>query len=511
MEVAEAPAHRFAYWRWRRIAFEGNPEASGYVLIGLARGPIQGFIAVYIVFALTGLGESVQNCTTRRIEIGGVTVLTTSIVSLVLSLDGICNAIFVPLVGAWVDTTSHRTLLFQVSLVAEFVILAVAALVAFGKGQLWSLLTFIVLLLISSVVFEVMAFLHAAMVPEIATDSTRPIDGKPTRSQLVTRMYTWLNGNQLLYVLVAVGANLAFGTANDEVAAAQVAALIMLIFNAFWGTPALFMFEGRHKPANALNAGFLGIPGTVRTIWSCFKEFPQVGIFFLQYCCAIAGTQSIIGLIATYLLSETGIEPFKLQVVTLLVLVFTIPGSLAVDFLNKRLGDLRKVNLLVLLLGIVITVLSPVVLRGEVDLDPRDVETEFCAAEDPANITRKALPVTNVFVWLAAPVFGVFIGAVFATNIALFANLVPGGKEASMFSLRIFFGKLLSWSPPLIYTAVNESSENLRLALGVSIAPFLFVAFFFAYILDLEKARNDIEHTLHLRHGHSPAKTEELI
>jgi len=498
-------AWRFGWWNWRFVRYLDDRERTGFIMCGTARGTMIGYLAAFAVIALTGLGESVQDCDTRTISIGSVTILTSSLVSTALTIEGVVNAIFAPVMGVLVDATSWRTQIFRILLVTVAVFVAIAGLTLFGEGSIAALIIFAAALILISLSYDAFAILHAAYVPELSKTELG-------RTQIVAKMYVLLNGNQLVFVIIAIGLGLALGFADDKIVAPQVAALIAVLMWAFWAVPGMWFMENRPKTEEAkIKAGFLGIPRVLTLIWFCLNKYNQIGLYMIQYSTAVTAASAIVGLASGYLLSEVGFGSFVVQVVTGIVLFMTVPGAYLVTKLAKKVGDLRKLNLLIIIAWIFAVGLAPFLMRGQ-DASPETINDEFCSAAESEVLAREPTGLASVMVYIFAAVWGFLIGCIFPAQLALFSEIVPAGQETSFMGLRTFASKIFAWAPPLLYTVINETAgkDEKRFAL-LSITPFQVVGLFFLWLMSLEKATEEIEDTLHLRHKNQAALRLEAI
>ncbi|CAK9077198.1 Autophagy-related protein 22 [Durusdinium trenchii] len=483
---------QYTFARLSYVAKHANQEVRGYILSGAARGPVIGFLAVFSVLALTGLAEAAQDCDTRRVSFFGTSLRTTSVVSAALTFEGIMNAIVNPLVGAMADGSSKRTAVFRASLYAMALGLFGAFLSLFFEGTTVAMLIFALFLVSISLAYDVMAILHASFVPEIAQEPDY-------RTKVVEGMYVMLNFMQFFFVVVAVGIGFVAGISDDKIVAPQVGAIIAILMWAFWALPGMYMMKPRPKEKDEIiPAGFLGIPRVAGMIKLCFTTYKQVGIYLIMYSTGVTGASAVVALAPTYLLSELGLGGFSIQVLSALTLIFTIPGALVISRLARKLGDLRKANLFFIVYWLVIVALVPVFLVGEPDPDATPDDADFCVAEDDEFFARKPKGISSFMGYVFAVLWGVGIGAIFPINVALFSELVPGGSETAFFGVRTFASKVFAFLPPLLYTAINEATDKPRLSI-LGVMPFLIIGTFFAWLLDLDKAKEEIQDTLVLR------------
>lgn len=480
------------WWNWRYVRYPENREITGYTLTGASRGPMIGYIAVFSVLALTGMAESVQDCSTYRVNFGNASILVSSVVSTVVTIEGLVNACVSPLFGALTDAGSWRTTIFKVALCLLAVAVALSGVVLFFDGHLWGLVVFAVLLVSVSLLYDAFQIVHNSYLPEIGHTEEE-------RTLYTTKMYVLLNMGQLSYALIAVGLGLALGVSNNKITAPQIGVVVAIIIWALFAFPGMAFMKPRPKlPEDIVPAGFLGIPRVVRMIIQCFYKYNQIGLYMIQYATGVTGASTIVSLASTYLLSIVGTSAFNVQVITGITLVMTIPGALLTTRLSKMFGDLRRTNLFITAYWIIIIILVPFLITGEDDPDPDD-SSEYC--EDGEVYARKPTALGTIMQYVFAMFWGLGIGSIYPVNVAWFAEMVPGSQETAFFGLRTFASKCFAFLPPLLYTLINEtaSDENKKFCL-YAILPFLGIGFVATYLVNMDKAREEIADTLHKRY-----------
>lgn len=492
---------RFGWWNHKYIkhAVDGaepgkdSTEATGFVMVGASRGSMIGFLAVFSVLGLTGLGESVQDCDTKSITIAGVTILTSSLVSTALTVEGALNAVVAPFVGGLADASSHRTRMLRALSIMLMCSVAICALALFFPGEKWALVTFTAVLVSSSILYDAMSLILNAYLSELSDDDSE-------RVLITTKMYAWLNLTQLSYVVLGVSATLAVGVSDDKLASPQVGAFVAVLVWAFWALPGMRLFYDRvRSPDEIKKMGFLGLPRMYEIVMLCFRQYPQVALYMLMYSTGVTAASSVIGLALTYLLEEVGLGTFTIQLVAGVVLLSAFPGALAVIWFDKWLRDTRKTLLIVFTFWIVSISMVPFILHGEVDPDPGPSEAEFCALEDDAGATRRPTAASQYTAFLFAVLVGLGIGALFPTAAALFSQIVPVGQEASFWGLRTFAAKVFSWAPPAIYTVLNQKladesgnpTDSSRFVI-LAIVPILGMGLWTTWMIDMDKAKAQI-------------------
>jgi MFS-type transporter involved in bile tolerance (Atg22 family) len=255
-------------------------------------------------------------------------------------------------------------------------------------------------------------------------------------------------------------------------------------------------------------------------------KYPQIIKYLIAWGLYICGANAFVGLATVYMLDELGIGGFQATVLIATVLIFTVPGALLTGRLRRVAGNLKRANCIVVFAWLVVICTVPLLLQGEPTTTLKDkynvsiVKEEDslgpdCAADDAFDLselsddekfTRAPKAFTSLVIWVEAVIWGLLIGLIYPLNTALMAEIIPGGNEAAWFGVKVFASKALSWAPPLLYTAVNELKDS-KTAILVMI-PFVLFGFILSLTLDLDKARDDIRDTMHLRHGNAALEAE---
>jgi len=74
-----------------------------------------------------------------------------------------------------------------------------------------------------------------------------------------------------------------------------------------------------------------------------------------------------------------------------------------------------------------------------------------------------------------------------------FISIIPKGQEAEMMGMFLLCNQILSWSPPLLFTVMNENGFDMAYGLA-SLNIFFFLGFVFLMLMgDFEKAVEDVK------------------
>jgi MFS-type transporter involved in bile tolerance (Atg22 family) len=130
-----------------------------------------------------------------------------------------------------------------------------------------------------------------------------------------------------------------------------------------------------------------------------------------------------------------------------------IPGGVLAGWITKRL-DPRWSQILSVVLIITMTSLSAGLLSGP---------------------GQQTLAYILIFFW------GLGIGWKWTTDRMLSAAIIPTEQNAEYMGIYLFFGAILTWAPPLIYTALNEAGVSQQI--GLASLDIFFVIGLFAYFM----------------------------
>lgn len=89
------------------------------------------------------------------------------------------------------------------------------------------------------------------------------------------------------------------------------------------------------------------------------------------------------------------------------------------------------------------------------------------------------MSLTTCIFTLHQVIYGFCYGHYYPSVNGYFVSLVTEDRATELWGWNLFAGVVLSWVPPLIFTSVNETSGNLRLAM-LGLFSFLVVGFLIA-------------------------------
>jgi len=457
-------------------------DALAYVLLGASRSSVAAWLAVYSVIGLEILCKYVMDPNTKTIVFFGSDVKVSSVVSILLTVEGFVNLILCPLYGYLVNRSAYRTALLRVTLSMMPLSVLVLALILFGYGTMSAVVSFSIVLVFATLMTECQFISHQGYLPELFDDA-------PSRISLQSKQNALGFASQLLFIgltiIVTYAADLT-ASPGDSIShkfyvsrvIPQVAAIISVVVWLAWAIPGMIMISSRRAPTE--------YPSVIKTIKLCWTDYSQLSLYYCSYCFYQSGANALIGLGVSYLSAEVGLTGFALQLQVMIVVASAVVGSLVTKTICDYSKNLKVALMIVLCWWAFFVILPvPLLLTGE------DYELPN------GNTARRPTSVANVAKYFTSIIWGIGIGAIFPINTAFTAEFVPGGVETAFYGVKTFSSKVFAWLPPLVYTVMN-SAYGPRVAF-IGLIPFPIIGAFIFCFFDIDKAHAQVKDTLHLR------------
>ena len=255
---------------------------------------------------------------------------------------------------------------------------------------------------------------------------------------------------QLVYVIFLIGMTYGMGLTGIEtarVAASGAFVIATVLFTYAW----TFLF--RKRPAlsqvrpgdNIFNSGFKQIGRTTKKI---FTRYHSLRWFMLSLLFSPeAGAGVVLSVAVTYLAVTLRMQPIEVGITNLILLVFTIPGSLFANWFMRKVNPLRTFRYGLIFLTVVIGTTVGVLDRPE----------------------RKQ------WTFLVAVFWGIAYGWIFPAQRTLQVTLTPRGQETEIMGMFTFVTQVIGWLPALIFSIMNEKGVDMRWGVSV-LAWFLVVS-----------------------------------
>uniref|UniRef100_A0A7S1V463 Major facilitator superfamily (MFS) profile domain-containing protein n=1 Tax=Grammatophora oceanica TaxID=210454 RepID=A0A7S1V463_9STRA len=420
------------------------PEATGWSMDAAAKGPLN-MAGTHIGNALIVLAMAEAGCTSRQCDARVYGIRATSILPVTSMVTSIIAGLVMPIVGSIVDHTSHRKLVG--SLTAFFVVVCLGGQIAISEDN-W----FIMLCLEGVGAFMLQTHITAvfAYLPDLSMyehDFIRYTSGfnvRQTVSQLLHAVLVVVVG-----ILRPDPVSRIDGSIRNARTSASIAfAVSSLLFGYSW----IVLFRRRPPLSDVpegqtlVSAGFRRIHKTAQLVWENYHALKWLMIALLWS--PEVGTGLILSITTTFLSVWLEMTAMEISVISLAMLVASIPGAFLSRVVCGVLDPLRSYQLaLVCFMGVA------ALTAGLLD-----------------SPERKNLAYGTGVMW------GICIGWLYPTQRVLFCTLIPRGQEMEFMGIFTFFGNILSWLPPLLFTILNE--RNVSMQWGLSLIPFFLFASF---------------------------------
>lgn len=196
--------------------------------------------------------------------------------------------------------------------------------------------------------------------------------------------------------------------------------------------------------SNLLTAGFKQVATTLPTIWSKYRALKWLMLSLLWSPEQSAGVVLSIGL--TWVTLFLKLDADQVGYVSLILLAAVIPGSIFSMFCCKWANPLNSYRL-----------------------------AQFCLAAGIA-ISVAGIPSSEYSkrIYGFAALWGFPFGWLYASQRVLFVTMIPKGQTTEIMGLFTFFGQILGWLPPVIFTIMSEQGVDIRWGVGLLSFFYLF-------------------------------------
>ena len=427
--------HWFPSWRGKPL-FHGNHEALAWCLDSVGRAIVFIGSAAFLGTALLRLAKEAAGCETALDADGKVPscheriygLRPSSLLTTYTIVVGLVSATLMPVVGAMIDTTDKRLQVGQWATVVFCVLLVPQ--IAIGPTT-WEAVA--LLQLVIAILGWAQTLVTYAYLPELSTDE-RILN---EYSQAFTM---WSFSAMVIYLGFVVGIATIFdwgdiATARLGQSVAFVAAISFLYiawYRLFKLRPAL-----RPKPDIPLwKDGFQQVWRTARHI---AKHWRAVKWFYISVALVDAGVNSLATIAITYLTDVLAFTSQENGIAVLALLLGSIPGGLLGGWVTAR----SKSPLVSCLTGTVLLLANTIAFAFVLHGPGQQMET-----------------------YLLAAVWGCGTGWKWTTDRLIASTIIPLGQEAELMGTYLFSGQVLTWLPPLAYTALNESGVDAQFSVG---------------------------------------------
>jgi UMF1 family MFS transporter len=377
---------------------------------------------------------------TDTVRLLGIPIAPDSFFAYCVSLSVGLQVFFLPILGAIADYSNLRKAMMR--FFATFGAIA-TILLFFVQGDLWWLGG--LLFILANLAFGAAAVFYNAYLPEIASEDQRD------RVSSYGWALGYLGGGLLLLF------NLIFFLNYERFGIdSALAVRINLASAGVWWLGFSFITWARLRAGKAARAlpkgqnyatiGFTQLRETFREA----RNYPETLRYLLAYLIYNDGIQTVIAMAAVFaaapvLAGGLGLEQGTLTMVILMIQFVAFFGALFWGRLAEWVGAKKAI---LISLGI----WSFVVTFAYFGLYGQSATLQF---------------------WLLGALIAIVMGGSQAISRSLFAQMIPGGKEAEFFSIYEVSERGTSWIGPFIFGIVNQMFGNLRPAIWSLI--FFFV------------------------------------
>jgi len=449
-DAAETANHALPRWfpHWKgKPWYHGNPEALGWAMDSIARAVAFAAAGAFLFSALLRLAKQEAGCATdpppgsnkvpdcdgRVYGIRPNSLLTTFTI-----LVGVISAVLLPFMGAVVDFTKQRLLVGKVTS-AILCILLLPSLAL--SSETWFAIA--LLQLVVAFVGWAQTMITYAYLPELTKSEER--------LNQYSQSFTIVSFVSMLVLLGGVvGFSSIFGFDDDEINVARLGQAVSF----FCSTPLLivawFRLLGARPASRQLpesqslwTAGFFQVFHSSLYI---YRNLPALKWFYISVMFIDAGTGSLATILITYLTDTLAFTTAENATAILAILVGSIPGAFASGFTNKWWYPVRS-SIVATSIMVINTVVAAVVLTS---------------------------PGQQLQTYLLGLVWGFGAGWKWTSDKLLASTLIPDGQSTELMGVYLFAGQVITWLPPLVFTAMNEAGVSQRVGIATSAVWFLF-------------------------------------
>jgi len=415
-------------------------EARGWAFDAIGRS--LSFIgnAVFVGTAVVHQAKINAGCLPEDVECTGVTqygIRPSSFLALYNVIVGLASSALLPLLGAIVDHTSSRLFVARISAISYCILLFP---MVFISQATWFAVA--VLLIVTALIGWIHTGMTFAYLPEMSDD-------KKTLERLNTSFTVIQFTTNVIYIVVVVGIAAGAGWMDDSIATARLAQSIsFVITTAFWGI-AWLKLMGPRPAMSQLPPGkhllTIGFRTIYRTSIDIAKYHKALGWFYGALAFSESATQALLIIITTYSIELLNFSSSEAGVMYLIVLISSVIGCYISELSLRLLSPIRSNQLCIMSMAL-FTALAAAFVKE-----------------------------SRALFYMFASFWGVCGGWKYTIERYLAITIIPKNKDAELMGAYLFFGQILSWLPPLVFTALNEAGISIRISM-LSLLIFWFIA-----------------------------------
>lgn len=388
-----------------------------------------------------------------------------STIPFVAMVSGLCCAVLMPLVGAFVDHSSKR---WEALVATAILLIAANALQIFIGPSTW-FATALVQAIVGAGSYMAHQACLFAYIPEIVEDLSE-VPG------VTGALKAWESLIIILYLVVVVvgGGALVKDGPSGDVQLARLGQVVAVVV----GSPLMALGVGRYlgrRPAlqklpEGQSLWTIGFHRVAKTVGVLRTEYRTLGYFYLGYAFWESSNTAVVSLTGAYVLTQLGMTAGDFGMIALLFVLCAIPGALA----SIKIAEKNWLSLKASVIGALIL-------------------SSVCLCCISAFVYS---PKTKQNVFAVVPFLGFSNGWIYPAQRNLLVALIPGGCEAEMMGFFQFSAMVLSWAPSAVFLAMGETTGDYREAILVCPLFWLAGLAILYFCVDVAKGLSEVEATL---------------
>lgn len=424
------------------------PEATGLAMDATARGAL---IINYLFLgpALLKLAENAAGCQELQYETCSGRIFgmkPTSLLSNIAVVAGMTGAILMPGLGAMVDHTPYRK---SAGCISAAILVIINGLQAILNSHTWGAVVFL------QILANFFFLMHNTSQYAYTSDLSKYNNNNTDNNSIAkyTAFFSIVLYTSMLLFLLAVisSATLLNADVVQTAIISQLASFVVAGY--FFGFSWFYLF--RECPPNSYlpqgeedNLLFYGFKKNIQTMKRIYNtECSPLKWFYLSIALSEAAASAFPLIATTFMTTHLKMTSNEIGLAYLIVLLGGVPGSKLGQIISDRYNAVKSAQLCLVLFGVT-TALAAILLRG---------------------------PADSFKIMYLCVFWGMSLGWIHPTHITILCSIIPSEQTTELMGLYIFASQILSWLPPLFFTALNESGFSMSSGL-VSLDIFFAIA-----------------------------------
>jgi len=436
------------------------PEATGWSMDAAARGPLN-IVGTYVGSCLLTLA-SLEAMNNNDNKIYGMK--PSSLLAAVAGAVTLVAALIMPFIGALVDRSHHRKTMGI--LTAIIVVITTGFQISISETNWPVILCLEVIGGISLITHTTSVFSYMPDLSNSESVIVKYSTGFHTRKFLCMTVVSL--STAVFSVVTRVPGERAMNQIRLCRFASSVTFTIAFILLGYAWT---FLFRKRAplqqkmEGKSLMTSGLTSIKRSSRKIFACISNYRALKWLMISMLFSPeAGAGTVLSIATTLMLIHLKMSAMQLSIAVLLLQVFNIVGAYISKVICQRINPFVSYQIA---LG------------------------SFAVASLLTGLTTTSERIWLVYIYAA--IWGISFGCFYATQRVLFCRLTPKGKQFEFMGFFMFFGNLLGWLPPIIFTVMNEKGVRMQYAFCV-LPVFSAISLFFTFLMgSYEEAIESVE------------------